>query len=344
MTIRLYRDTDHDHWDTYVMASQQASCYHMIGWKKVIEKSFGHNTYYLLSEDENKKINGILPLVHLKSLLFGNFTVSLPYFNYGGICADNNEISTQLLHEAATIAGVQKMDHIELRHIYHSVADLPVKTSKVSMQLTLPQTKEELWISFPSKLRSQVQRPIKEQMYARVGQQEELDDFYDIFSRNMRDLGTPVYSKSFFRNILEEFPKNTWICTVHTKEKTPVASAFLVGFKKILEIPWASSLRAYNRLSPNMLLYWSVLEYACNQGYKFFDFGRSTAGEGTYKFKEQWGAKPIQLYWHYWMKNNGSLPEINPHNPKYKMAIKMWQRLPVVLTRLIGPHVVKNLP
>jgi serine/alanine adding enzyme len=342
--IRLYQDTDHAHWDEYVISSSHTSCYHLVSWKTVIEKSFGHKTYYLLSEDENKKINGVLPLVHLKNILFGNFAVSLPYFNYGGVCADNDEIRAQLLHEAAIIASAQKMDHIELRHISNAVADLPVKTSKVSMQLTLPQTKEELWASFPSKLRSQVQRPIKEQMHTKVGQQDELNSFYDIFSQNMRDLGTPVYSKSFFRNILKEFPENAWICTIYTKDENPVASGFLVGFKEMLEIPWASSLRTYNRLSPNMLLYWSVLELACDRQYKVFDFGRSTVGEGTYKFKEQWGAKPIQLYWHYWMKNNGPLPEINPHNPKYEMAIKTWQRLPVSLTRLLGPSIVKNLP
>jgi serine/alanine adding enzyme len=343
-TIRLYTESDRDNWNQYVMKSNSSSCYHLTGWKKIIEHSFGHKTYYLLSENENKKINGILPLVHLKSILFGNFAVSLPYFNYGGICADTDEIRTQLLHEATLIANNHKMDHIELRHIFNSVPDLPVKTSKISMQLALPQTKEVLWASFPSKLRSQVQRPLKEQMDAKVGRQDELDNFYDIFSQNMRDLGTPVYSKSFFRNILEEFPDNTWICTVYTKDKNPVASGFLVGFKETLEIPWASSLRAYKRFSPNMLLYWSVLEFACGRQYKIFDFGRSTAGEGTYKFKAQWGAKPTQLYWHYWIKNNGPLPEINPHNPKYEMAIKVWQKLPIGLTRLIGPHVVKNLP
>jgi serine/alanine adding enzyme len=343
-TIRLYTESDRDNWDKYVMKSNSSNCYHLTGWKNVIEKSFGHKTYYLLSEDENLQINGILPLVHLKNILFGNFMVSLPYFNYGGVCADNDEVSTQLLDEAAIIASTQKIDHIEFRHVSKAASDLPVKTSKVSMKLTLPQTKEELWTSFPSKLRSQAQRPIREQMYAKVGRLDELDNFYDIFSQNMRDLGTPVYSKSFFRNILHEFPTTTWISTVYTKEDQPVASGFLVAFKETMEIPWASSLRAFNKLSPNMLLYWSVLEFACNQEFKMFDFGRSTPHEGTYKFKAQWGAKPIQLYWHYWMKNGGPLPEINPHNPKYEMAIKVWRRFPIGLTRLIGPHIVKNLP
>lgn len=344
ITTRLYTDSDRARWDAYAIASDHASCYHLIGWKKVIEEAFGHKTYYLLSEDENSHLNGILPIVHLKSLLFGNFAVSLPYFNYGGICADTKEIGDELLRAATDIARSEGIGHLELRQIQNFLTELPVKTTKVSMRLSLPSTSEELMKSFSSKLRSQIKRPLREGMYTKITGKEGLDDFYTVFSLNMRDLGTPVYGKSFFRHILESFPASARICTAYTKEKRPVASGFLMGFKETLEIPWASSLRAYNRLSPNMLLYWSVLEFACNQAFKIFDFGRSTPDEGTYKFKEQWGAEPIQLYWSYWLKNGGSLPELNPHNPKYKMAIKTWQKLPLYVTQLLGPHIVKNLP
>ena len=159
----------------------------------------------------------------------------------------------------------------------------------------------------------------------------------------MQHLGTPVYSKLFFKNILEEFPELTRICTVYN-EKEPIASGFLIVFKDRLEIPWASSLKKYNCYSPNMLLYWTALKLACDEGYQVFDFGRSTSGEGTYRFKEQWGAKAYPTYWYYWMRNGGPLPELNPRNPKYRMAIRLWKALPVALTRLIGPAIVKNLP
>jgi serine/alanine adding enzyme len=344
MDIRLFRQKDSKLWDKYATESSISNCYHLIGWKNVVERSFGHKTYYLLAEDSKNKIKGILPLVHLKSILFGNFIISLPYFNYGGICADNEEISNQLLTEAAGIASEKDAEHIELRHAHLISNGLPVKTSKISMRLELPQKAEELFNSFSSKLRSQIKRPEKVGMYIKSGREEELESFYDVFSTNMRDLGTPVYSKEFFKNILEEFPETTRINTVYAKMGTPVASGFLVGFKEILEIPWASSLRCYNQYSSNMLLYWSALTFACENGHKIFDFGRSTPGEGTYKFKEQWGAKPIQLYWHYWMRNGGPLPELNPKNPKYQLAIKIWQKLPVSLTRFLGPRIVKNLP
>jgi FemAB-related protein (PEP-CTERM system-associated) len=289
-------------------------------------------------------INGMLPLVHLKSALFGNYMISLPYFNYGGVCADSEEIGGRLMREAVLYARKYNARHIELRHTHPISDSWQAKTNKVVMKLALPKGSDELWKSFPSKLRSQVQRPVKEGMYVKLGREESLDDFYAIFAENMRDLGTPVYSKGFFRSILRAFPESSWICTVCSEDRQPVAGGFLVGFKDTMEIPWASSLRSYNRLSPNMLLYWSVLKLACEKGFRSFDFGRSTPNEGTYRFKEQWGAKPVQLYWHYWLKNGGPLPELNPKNPKYRIAIAFWKKIPVSIAEIIGPHIVRSIP
>lgn len=344
MTVRLIRQEDREKWDSYVMRSNSSDCYHLYGWKNIIEKTFGHKTYYLISESNGGTVNGILPLVHFKSAVFGNFMVSVPYFNYGGIIAESRDAEEQLLREATTIAQREKVGHIELRQKEDLNNGLPVKQSKVCMLLDLPSTADDLLKSFSSKLRSQIRRPEKEGMSSKVGREELLDDFYSVFSINMRDLGTPVYSKSFFANILSEFPDKTWITTVYTSNGIPVASGFLVGFKNRLEIPWASSLSDYNRLSPNMLLYWGVLKFACEQGFRVFDFGRSTPGEGTYKFKEQWGSRPVQLFWHYWLREGKPLPELNPKNPKYHLAINIWKRLPVGLTKIIGPGIVRNLP
>lgn len=343
MEIRNAVAGDADAWDRYVGTRPAAGAYHQFGWKSVVERSFGHKTHYLLAED-GQGVTGVLPLVWLKSRLFGNFMVSMPFLNYGGICADDMGAREALLREAIRIAREAGSSHIELRDAGPLDLGLPAKTAKVAMRLELPDDPETLLKSFDAKLRSQIRRPGKDGMTARVGREDELESFYRVFSENMRDLGTPVYSKTFFKNILEEFPASTWIHTVYTRLGEPAASGFLFGFKDTLEIPWASSLRRYNRSSPNTLLYWSVLSFACEKGYGVFDFGRSTPGEGTYKFKEQWSARPVQLYWHYWLKSGGTLPEINPHNPKYRLAIACWRRLPVQLTRVLGPSIVKNLP
>jgi FemAB-related protein (PEP-CTERM system-associated) len=176
-----------------------------------------------------------------------------------------------------------------------------------------------------------------------VGREELLDSFYDVFSENMRDLGTPVYAKAFFENMLGEFPGRTWIGVVRSGGR-PVAAGILAGFRERLEIPWASSLRQFNRFSPNMLLYWTCLEFGCANGFRQFDFGRSTPNEGTYRFKEQWGAQPWPLHWFYWLPKGRPMPQVNPRNPKYRAAIGVWQHLPVSVTRLIGPSIVKYIP
>lgn len=342
--MRVLTESDAGRWDDFVLRSASSNCYHQIAWRDVIERTFGHRTFYLLSEADSGSVDGVLPLVQLKSRMFGNFLVSLPYFNYGGVCTASEDARYKLLTEAKFLAAQLGVEHIEFRHTEHSFGGLPVKRDKVSMRLTLAGGVEGLFKSFPAKLRSQIKRPEKEGMVARIGKMDELDSFYAVFSENMRDLGTPVYAKSFFLHIFEAFPETTWICTVRTKEGLPVASGFLVGFRETLEIPWASSLKRYNALSPNMLLYWSVLKFASESGYSVFDFGRSTPGEGTYRFKEQWGAKPAQLYWNYWLRNGGALPELNPKNPKYQLAIWIWKRLPLPVTRMFGPAIVKYLP
>lgn len=333
-------------WDHYATQAQGSSLYHLSGWQQVIKRTFAHKTVYLWAADQSSTLRGILPLVQLRSRLFGNMLVSMPFFNYGGICADDDVVARALFDAAAVIAREREVEFVEIRHENNGRAwqqGLPCKTAKVSMRLPLPESADALWKALGSKLRNQVQRPRKEGMRAIVGGRELLDGFYDVFAANMRDLGTPVYPKAFFANILAQFPDRTWIASVYRGE-TAVASGFLAGFKDRLEIPWASSLREFNSHSPNMLLYWTSLEHACQQGYREFDFGRSTPDEGTYRFKEQWGAKAFPLYWYYWLPEGSQMPQVNPKNPKYRTAIALWQRLPLSVTRLVGPGIVKYIP
>jgi serine/alanine adding enzyme len=342
MVIRGYEKADHKQLEDYLSGSANSSVYHCIPWKAVIEKSFRHRCDYLIAWEDGA-IRGVLPLVHIKSLLFGNYMVSLPYFNYGGPCADTEGVRSALIHEAIRLARMRNAAHIEFRGTDRWDNGFPVKTGKASMVLPLPPSSEELWKSFPSKLRSQIKRPGREGMVVQIGKEEELDSFYKVFSVNMRDLGTPVYPMRFFENILSDFPENTWISTVY-RDQEAVASGLLIGYKNRMEIPWASSLRKYDRSSPNMLLYWGSLRFACDSGYGIFDFGRSTPGEGTYRFKEQWGAKPIQMHWHYWLRDGEPLPEMNPRNPRYEIAIRVWKMLPVPIANIMGPPIVRNLP
>lgn len=341
--VRLQESYDEALWDQYVLNHPRASGYHLLAWQHVIRKAFSHLTPYLMAKDEEGKVRGILPLVFTKSPMFGRYLTSMAFFNYGGVLADSADAAHALLKGAAVTAQDLGAAHIELRQEEMLATEWPVRSKKVSMRLALPPDYETLLKAFPSKLRSQVRRAQKEGMEVRVGGTELLGDYYRVFSRCMRDLGTPVYARRFFDAILETFSKEARLCVV-SLNGTPLASGFLYGFRNRLEIPWAASDKRFSRLSPNMLLYGAVLEFACREGFKEFDFGRSSVDSGTYRFKAQWGAQPHQLYWYYWLSEGRGMPELNPDNPKFKAAIALWKRLPVPVANLVGPHIVKYLP
>lgn len=342
MKIGILQPHDTSLWDEFVLKHPRTSNYHRSGWRRVITDSFGHAAHDLVAKDDLGNIVGILPLVCVKSWLFGTSLVSVPFFNYGGVVADDPLVEEALLRRAKGLARSIRAGHIELRQTHAMNGDLRVKTHKVTMVLELPPSSERLWESFPSKLRSQIRRSIKEGMEVRVGGGELLEAFYRVFSIHMRDLGTPVYAKRFFEDILRVFPNESTICVV-SHRGTPVAAGFLTRYRDTLEIPWAASLRRYHRLSPNMLLYWRVLEYACDHGFRRFDFGRCSVDGGTARFKAQWGAKPVPLYWYYATEPGARLPQVNVDNPKYRLGIAVWRKLPVWLASRLGPMVVRGI-
>ena len=358
------------------MQHPQGTLYHLSGWKNIISKTYSHKTHYLIAVQSTSwppsfptsqphsliasqlKVIGILPLVHLKHFFFGNNLISIPFFDMGGILANNDKIEKALLSEAMQLGQRLKVQSIELRHIqpiswFNEVNPTNPQPAtrnwafqtcshKVRMLLDLLNSSEKLMKSFKSKLRSQIRKPVKEGLKSRIGGLELLDDFYDVFSKNMRDLGSPVHSKQLMKNVLEEFLGKAKIVIIY-KENNPIACSLMVGFKNTLENPWASALRKYSRHSPNMLLYWAMIEYACDNGYSYFDFGRSTPGEGTYNFKKQWGAKPETLDWHYISLNGNVFTEETPENSRFARAIEYWKKLPVQITRIVGPMLRKHI-
>ena len=336
-------NSDEADWDAYVDSAAGAEIYHRFAWKRLLEDVFSHECHYLLARDAQDVPCGVLPLAHLKSRVFGNFLVSIPCFNYCGILAADDDARTALKSSALELARGLGASHVELRHRSHVELDLPFRDDKVSMQLPLPESAEQLWASFPSKLRSQIRRPKKEGAVCQRGGIELLDEFYQVFARNMRDLGTPVFPRQMFSKIYDLFPEQTEFYVVRLGNK-PVAGAYTVGYRDTVEIPSASALREYSRCAPNMLLYWTVLQSVIEQGYKVFDFGRASKDSGSYRFKRQWGAEEQPLTWHYVLNVGSEIPKINPDTPKYRFAMNVWRRLPVPVANFLGPQVVKHLP
>ena len=360
---KIIQTTDAPLWDAYVHAHPHGTLYHLYGWRNVIEKTYGHKTYYLAAIKErdsqysipSSQLVGLLPLVHLRSLLFGNSLISMPYVDLGGILADDEEIEWALLNQAIKLGQDLSTDTIELRHAQplsflsstktvdlESSFTLVTKPHKVRMLLDLPDSPETLMKSFKAKLRSQIKKPMKEGLFAEVGSDELLKEFYTVFSKNMRDLGSPVHSEKIMKYVLEEFGDQTRIVLVY-KDRQPMACSLIIGFNEVLENPWASALREYSRLNPNMLLYWTMLEYACRSGFKIFDFGRSAPGEGTYKFKGQWGARPGALHWHYILLNGRRTDNGMSEASRFSSFINYWKKLPVPITKLMGPMIRKHI-
>ncbi len=340
--ISITSDAGPARWDAFVDRQQTASTYHLSVWTTIIERAFGHETCRLAAECEGD-IVGVLPLVFFDSWLFGRFAVSMPYFNYGGMLAASPEVRRSLLDAAVRETERRGGTYIELRHTSRLCLELLNKSHKVAMVLPLAESVDEQWQRLDRKLRNQIRKAEKSGVRVTQGGAELIDTFYAIFARNMRDLGTPVYSRRLFEEVMQQLPDSTRIFCAWAGD-TPVGASLVVWHGNRIEVPWASSLREFNPLCANVAVYWEMLKFAIERGCPRFDFGRSTPNEGTFHFKRQWGAEAHPVVWEYWLAKNRSLPDLSPKNPTFSLATSLWSKLPVPVTRVIGPPIVRNIP
>jgi FemAB-related protein (PEP-CTERM system-associated) len=329
--------------ESYVLARGAMPLSRHPAWLTVLDRGLGH-TPYCLEAIGGGRTRGILPLVYIRSFLFGRFLVGLPYLNYGGVMADDNHGALALIDSAVTLADRLDVRHLELRQeqaIEHPALGHRAG-EKVHMRLPLPPTADELWGRLSAKVRNQIRKGQKSGLTVAWGGWELLPEFYAVFSRNMRDLGTPVYGWGLFQGVIGQFPGRAELCIIRAEERAIAAALLLHGWG-ITEVPSASSLRSYNHTCANMLMYWHLLERAVQRGQAIFDFGRSSPDSNTYQFKKQWGAVPVPAEWQNYVRA-GSVAEMRPENPRYQRLIRLWQRLPVPLTRWIGPPIVRGIP
>jgi FemAB-related protein (PEP-CTERM system-associated) len=312
-------------------------------WLGVLKEGLGHEVYALEARI-NGEVCGFLPLAFVNTPLFGRFLVSLPYLNSNGVIADAGDVQSLLITRAVELADELGAKHLELRHeeaISHPQLTAAM-TSKVHLRLPLPNNPEAFWKALDPKVRNQVRKGEKNDLRVTWGGHELLDPFYDVLCHNMRDLGTPVYGRSLFQAILNAFPGHAELCVVMMGVQ-PIACALLLHGPGVTEVPTASSLREFNTTCANMLMYRHLIDRAIGRGQSVFDFGRSTADGPTFKFKRQWGAAAHPAVWQYHVRG-GQIGEMRPDNPRYQRMIQLWQKLPVSLTRMIGPAIVRGIP
>lgn len=332
-------------WNPFVMGLSDSSLYHLSGWAEVAREVFGHRALFVESRGASGSLLGVLPVIQQKSRLLGNFATSLAFFNYGGPLAADPAVAQQLMIRAAQEAEALGCRYLEFRDVHPRPGEWSRRTDKMTLRLALPDTMEALSRSLGSKLRSQVKRAEREGAQCKTGGAALLDDFYAIFAENMRDLGTPVYPKRFFEAILRRFAQYCRLVVIESGGE-PWAAAFLVFWRGCAEVPWASCRAKAKPLGANMKLYWELLSQAIDRGCTSFDFGRSTIDSGTYRFKRQWGAEPMPLYWYRW-ERHGSGRETSAGEEKGKviqLAATIWQRLPLPIANTFGPLISGSLP
>ena len=341
MTIRVEKFTGlDDEWDTFAAAQSGYTHFHRLRWRGVIERTFGHECVYLAARTGEGELIGVLPLVRVRSVVFGHYLVSMPFLNYGGPLGTDAGISA-LVDEAVELARGDRVKLLEMRSSIPLRIGLPVSHRKITVLLDLPDTPEALLKRFDAKLRSQIRRPQKEGVTVVFGP-EQVEPFYAVFSRHMRDLGTPTQSLNFFRQIANEFPEDCWFASAYLAGQ-PVAGG--CGFRSgdEFELTWASSLREYNRESPNMLLYWAFMERAIGDGVSQFNFGRCTPGTGTHRFKMQWGGREQPLWW-YRLAASDDVITPSPKEGPFRWGPRIWRRLPTSIATAFGPSIVRYIP
>jgi serine/alanine adding enzyme len=329
-----------EEWDAFAATQKGYTHFHRLRWRTVIEKVFGHECVYLAARDTAGKLVGILPLVRVRSVVFGHYLVSMPFVNYGGPVGTEAGIRA-LVNEAVAVARRDRVKLLEMRSSVPLDTALHVSHRKITVLLDLPGTADELFKRFSGKLRSQIRRPQKEGVTVAFGH-DQLEPFFAVFARHMRDLGTPTQSLMFFREIANQFPDDCWIGCAYL-DGQPVAGGCGFRFGDEFEMTWASSLREYNREAPNMLIYWAFMERAIAEGVKRFNFGRCTRGAGTHKFKMQWGGREEDLWWYGLAASNG-VTTPSPRDGRFRWAPSIWRRLPESIATKMGPTIVRFIP
>ena len=329
-------------WDACVRRSAGWTHFHLWGWRRVIERVHGHKCPYLAARGPSGDLEGVLPLVRVRSRLFGHYLVSMPFLNYGGPLGSAEAVRA-LAAEAVAMAERDGVKLLELRSVEPLPLDLTVSHRKITVVLDLPPGgPDALLHGFPAKLRSQVRRPAKEGVAVRFGA-DQVAPFFAVFSRHMRDLGTPTQPRRFFDAIAEEFGEDAWFGCAYLGD-APIACGAGFRWGGEFEMTWASALVAYNRLAPNMALYWAFLERAAHEGLTLFNFGRCTPGSGTHRFKQQWGGRDVPLHWYQRVAGGGEAHTPSPEDGAFSWGPRLWRRLPVSVATVLGPRIVRGIP
>lgn len=339
----VVRELDELHcaaWDRYVHGAQEATFFHLSGWRQVIHRAFGHSTYFLFVEDEGE-IVGVLPLARVRSLLFGDVLQSLPFCVYGGIIANNGAVARLLRDASVKLADELGVDSLELRNCRASDSGWPVKDLYFTFRKTLLDDDDANLMAIPNRQRAMIRKGIGEGLVS--GWDQGTRRLYSVYSESVRNLGTPVFSRKYLEILRDVFAEHCSVLMI-TREGVDVAGVMSFYFRdQVLPYYGGSTSASRDLKGVNHFMYWELMRLSTGQGYRVFDFGRSKSGTGPYSFKKNFGFEPQPLPYEYYLAGSSTLPDVNPMNPKYRAMVAAWRRLPLPVANLIGPLLARSL-
>jgi FemAB-related protein (PEP-CTERM system-associated) len=327
-------------WEAFVANTPAATFFHRAGWLKIMQEVFRHPAFFLYAERAGS-IEGILPLAQVNSRLFGNSLIAMPFAVYGGVVAENAEAAAALEAEAETIARTLDVDHLEYRNVDARHADWPRQDLYVTFRKEILPDEEANMLAIPRKQRAMVRKSFKNGLRSEID--PDASRFFALYADNVRRHGTPALPRKYFDSLLREFGKDCEVLTIVDDAGTPVSSVLSFYFRdEVLPYYAGDAVRA-RELAANDFKYWELMRRSCARGLKVFDYGRSKVGAGSYSFKKNWGFEPTPLNYEYRLYKRDAIPQNNPNNPKYKLMIATWRRLPLWVANRLGPLIVRNL-
>lgn len=327
-------------WNTFVSTCQEATFFHRSEWQTIIREVFRHPTYYLFAEQDGE-IKGVLPLAHVKSLLFGNALVSLPFAVYAGVAATMPEAATALESAAQNLASELNVEHLEFRNLAPRHSEWPTQDLYVTFRKEILPDVEANMLAIPRKQRAMVRKGVNNGLISEIDRTS--DRFFSLFADNVHRHGTPTLPKRYFDALLRTFGDDCEVMTVTSPDGKLLSSVLSFYFRDEVLPYYAGDDEAARHFAANDFKYWELMRRSCERGLKVFDYGRSKTGTGPYAFKKNWGFEPQALHYEYCLYKRDSIPQNNPSNAKYKLFIEAWRRMPIGLANMIGPHIVRNL-
>ena len=327
-------------WDAFVMACPSATFFHRAGWQRVLRDSMRHETHFLYCEIDGR-IEGVLPLAHVRSFLFGSSLVGLPFAVYGGVVANNEAAATALEVAAQELARQLGVAHLELRNVQARHADWPAQDLYVTFRKAILADEEANMLAIPRKQRAMVRKGIKNELRGEID--VGVERFFPLYADNVHRHGTPALSRRYFEALLHEFGPDAEVLTVVAPDGRALSSVLSFYFRDEVLPYYAGDHVDARDLAANDFKYWELMRRACTRGLKLFDYGRSKQGTGPYAFKKNWGFEPTPLRYEYCLYKRDAVPQNNPANAKYKLLIESWRRMPLGFANWLGPYVVRNL-